>query len=182
MSTAEESSGRRTHGCPVRGRVWAAVAALATLLGAAGCSAAALGADNNSTPEPSGTLHYSGTVNGSAKIVAADCVTVNGKLVAFEAPPKDNAHPGEFPGPHLQIGISGGGAMVNFFVDPEHTTQGNVFLRPHYSSQGIAWAKKNGRWTVSLSGLEMTNFDFSTMRGGSVVLNGTLVCTRHKGS
>jgi len=182
MSRARKSSGERTHGCAVRRGAREAVAALVTLLGVAGCSAAAPGADSGSTSGPSGTLHYSGTVNGSAKIVAADCVTVNGKLVAFEAPPKDNAHPGAFPGPHLQIGISGRGAMVNFFVVPAHTTQSTVFMRPHYSSQGIAWAKTDGRWTVTLSGMKMTNYDFSTMRGGSVVLDGTLVCTRHKGS
>lgn len=149
---------------------WVWGGALAILGGWATCAAA------TDAKGPAGTLSYAGVVSGKATLPTADC-TFDGKghLVAFDSPHQDDSHPEIVtPGPLLDIGFFGPGALVNFTSDHVNPTETNTFMKAKVL-QGISWAKKSGRWVVTLSGLQLFNMDVTNQK--SVTLNGSIVCT-----
>lgn len=129
-------------------------------------------ADTTNPPLGGGRIAYTGVQSGSVQFDSAVCSVLDGTFSAIIAP-DDTVEPS--PKAHLTSNHTGDLDAATFspsLADAEHS-----YVR--IGADGITAAEHDGVWTVTLSNTEL---DTTTGEGGTVTLNGMLICSRVEGT
>jgi hypothetical protein len=117
-----------------------------------------------------GHLDYAGSRSGGFDVTTSvGCATLDGRLVAVNAPAPDDTSAPTVPSFVANIGSEN---MATLVTPDKHT-----FVK--LGADGLSGAKQGGDWTVTVAGTELGAVDAS---GGSVTVNGHLTCTKVSGT